>query len=247
MEKDTVIQKIQKLLKLQYNAEKIGSTGEAYQAAKMVRKLLLEYNLSLKDIQNNEVGETMTVKESDPFSYADQYGMTWKRNLMLVICENNLCKLVTVNQLKRMRIVGTEANVIICKEFYQYLLQVFRRLSMERLNEAQNEYLGTGMFMTEAKKKDFIRSYLEGVSRGLQENYGSQRPTSEETGLVLSHSRLIEDYFHQKNIVNARSRRTRTEVRADGYDAGYDDGRNVSLNRQIKNKEGNLNFLEYNE
>ena len=44
MEKENVIQKIQKLLKLQYGAESIGSTGEAYQAAKMVRKLLMEYS-----------------------------------------------------------------------------------------------------------------------------------------------------------------------------------------------------------
>ena len=43
MEKENVITKIQKLLKLQYGAEQIGSTGEAYQAAKMVRKLLMEY------------------------------------------------------------------------------------------------------------------------------------------------------------------------------------------------------------
>ena len=241
MEKDSVIQKIRKLLKLQYGAENVGNAGEAYQAAKMVRKLLLEYNLSLKDVQGDEDGEIMRVTESDPFSYADQYGLTWKRNLMVVICENNLCKLVTTNQLKRMRIVGTEANVIICKEFYQYLLQVFRRLSMERLNEAQNEYLGTGMFMTEPKKKDFIRSYLEGVSRGLQENYDSQRPTSEETGLVLSHSRLIESYLHQKNIKKGRARHVKTEVRADGYDAGYDDGRNVNLNRQITNSGQKVN------
>ena len=54
MEKENVIQKIQKLLKLQYNAEKIGSTGEAYQAAKMVRKLLMEYNLSMSDIDTSE-------------------------------------------------------------------------------------------------------------------------------------------------------------------------------------------------
>ena len=47
MEKETVIQKIRKLLKLQYGAEKIGNSGEAYQAAKLVRKLLLEYNLSM--------------------------------------------------------------------------------------------------------------------------------------------------------------------------------------------------------
>lgn len=44
MDKEDVIQKIKKLLKLQYGAESIGSTGEAYQAAKMVKKLLMEYN-----------------------------------------------------------------------------------------------------------------------------------------------------------------------------------------------------------
>ena len=58
MEKENVINKIRKLLRLQFNAEKIGSTGEAYQAAKMVRKLLMDYNLSLGDIgnENEELG-----------------------------------------------------------------------------------------------------------------------------------------------------------------------------------------------
>lgn len=54
MDKESVISKIRKLLKLQFNAEKIGSTGEAYQAAKMVRKLLMEYNLSMGDIGNED-------------------------------------------------------------------------------------------------------------------------------------------------------------------------------------------------
>lgn len=235
MEKESVIQKIRKLLKLQYSAEKVGNAGEAYQAAKMVKKLLMDYNLSLKDIQGAEDSEAMRITESDPFSYADQYGMVWKRNLLVVICNNNLCKVVQTPLMKRMTIVGTEANVIICKEFYQYLLQVFRRLSMERLNEAQNEYLGTGKFMTEPMKKEYMRSYLEGVGHGLQENYDSQRPTSEETGLVLSHNRLIEDYFKKKDIRKGRSLRSKSVLRADGYDAGYDDGRNVNLNRQINN------------
>lgn len=235
MEKETVIQKIRKLLKLQYGAEKIGNSGEAYQAAKMVRKLLLEYNLSLSDIQEEEQQQAARIVETDPLSYADQYGVSWKQNLLMIICRYNLCSLIVCPRRKQMNIVGTEANTIVVKEFYEYLLKVFRRLSMERLNEAQNEYLGTGRFMTEPKKKDYLRSYLEGVSRGLQENYESQQPTSQETGLVLCHKQLIENYMKEKSIGKAR-RHSTAKVRMDGFDAGFDDGRNVNLNQQLNSR-----------
>lgn len=232
MEKENVIQKIRKLLKLQYGAEKIGNSGEAFQAAKMVRKLLMEYNLSLSDIQEEEQQQAARIVETDPLSYADQYGVSWKQNLLMIICRYNLCSLIVCPRRKQMNIVGTEANTIVVKEFYEYLLQVFRRLSMERLNEAQNEYLGTGRFMTEPKKKDFLRSYLEGVSRGLQENYESQQPTSQETGLMVCHKELIKDYLTSKSIGKAR-RCSTTKVRPDGFNAGFDDGRNVNLNKQL--------------
>ncbi len=232
MDKETVIQKIRKLLKLQYGAEKIGNSGEAYQAAKMVRKLLLEYNLSLSDIQEEEQQQAARIVETDPLSYADQYGVSWKQNLLMIICRYNLCSLVVCPRRKQMNIVGTEANTIVVKEFYEYLLQIFRRLSMERLNEAQNEYFGTGRFMTEPKKKDFLRSYLEGVSRGLQENYESQQPTSQETGLIVCHKELIKDYLASKSIGKARRGRA-CKIRTDGFDAGFDDGRNINLNKQL--------------
>ena len=232
MDKESALQKIRKLLKLQYGAEKIGNSGEAFQAAKMVRKLLLEYNLSLSDIQEEEQQQAARIVETDPLSYADQYGVSWKQNLLMIICRYNLCSLIVCPRRKQMNIVGTEANTIVVKEFYEYLLQVFRRLSMERLNEAQNEYLGTGRFMTEPKKKDFLRSYLEGVSRGLQENYESQQPTSQETGLMVCHKELIKDYLASKSIGKAR-RSSATMVRPDGFNAGFDDGRNINLNKQL--------------
>lgn len=232
MDKVSALQKIRKLLKLQYGAEKIGNSGEAFQAAKMVRKLLMEYNLSLSDIQEEEQQQAARIVETDPLSYADQYGVSWKQNLLMIICRYNLCSLIVCPRRKQMNIVGTEANTIVVREFYEYLLQVFRRLSMERLNAAQNEYLGTGRFMTEPRKKDFLRSYLEGVSRGLQENYESRQPTSEETGLVLCHQQLIKDYMASKSIGKARRGRA-TKVRSDGFDAGFNDGRDVNLNHQI--------------
>ena len=174
MEKENVIQKIQKLLKLQYNAEKIGSTGEAYQAAKMVRKLLMEYNLSMSDI-NTDTEEDIKIVESDDLSFSDQYGVHWKRMLLGVICEHNLCELIYCTQKKRMNIVGSETNMIIVREFYTYLLRVFTRLSMERLNEAQNEAMRQGKFMIDVQKKKYIKRYMDGVHLNLNEKNKSSK------------------------------------------------------------------------
>lgn len=72
MEKENVITKIQKLLKLQYGAEQIGNTGEAYQAAKMVRKLLMEYNLSMSDIDTSDGEQSgVTVTQGEELTGSD--------------------------------------------------------------------------------------------------------------------------------------------------------------------------------
>ena len=86
--------------------------------------------------------------------------------------------------------------------------------------------------MTEPMKKDYLRSYLEGVSRGLEKNYESQQPTSQETGLMVCHKQLIKSYLESKSIGKARRGRA-CKIRTDGFDAGFDDGRHVNLNKQL--------------
>ena len=132
MEKDNVIQKIQKLLKLQYGAQSIGNTGEAYQAAKMVKKLLMEYNLSLSDIDTSDGQNTMKMGKSVDMSSGSKYGNHWKFKLLGVIAINNLCQAYKRDNGK-MFVVGTEDNVTIVKEFYDYLVKVFLRLGKKVL------------------------------------------------------------------------------------------------------------------
>lgn len=237
MEKENVIQKIRKLLKLQYSAEKIGNAGEAYQAAKIVRKLLFEYNLSMNDVDAGSNEETQNITEYDGITMSDQYSIHWKRRLLGIICQYNLCELLYQPKYKKMRIVGTEANIIVCREFYQYLLKVFQRLSMERLDEAQNEAMKHGRIMVPSQKKEYMRSYLEGIPDGLQENYESHRPTAEETGLAICHKEMIKSYYKQKEYKIGKGRNSRIEVIDSAYDVGYSDGRNVSLNGQLNQKE----------
>ena len=250
MKKDSVIQKIRKLLKLQYGAEKIGSTGEAFQAAKMVQKLLIEYNLSMSDIDTSDGETSINMNESVDMSTSSMYGNYWKLKLLDVIAENNLCQAYKRSNGK-IFVVGAEDNVIVVKAFYDYLAKTFKRLSKEHWIEELSKH---GLTKSDEKDKvvsqikiKFIQSYLEGVSEGLQQNYDSLKPTSEETALVVCHNEAIDDYVLSKYKMSNRKKRARTcHLYGDVYDLGCTDGRNVSLNKQIDNV-SSLNRIEYEQ
>lgn len=248
MEKENVIQKIQKLLKLQYGAESIGSTGEAFQAAKMVKKLLMEYNLSMSDINTSDGEQKLTMTKSDELAGSDRYGNHWKFQLLGVIASNNLCSAYK-RVSGKMFVIGTEDNVAIVQEFYNYLVKVFRRLAKEHWERKCKEWEQQGynveyiLFADNTVMNKFFRSYLEGVPVGLQENYDSLKPTSAETALVVCHQEAIDEYVKENFTMNDKKPRTRTrKIYGDAYDLGAADGRAVSLNRQIAQtpKEGLL-------
>lgn len=247
MKKDNVINKIRKLLQLQFNAEKIGSMGEAFQAAKIVKKLLLEYNLSMGDINSEDEKNCINIIESEDMTLIDKYGNYWKCALLDTIARNNLCNSYTRTYNKKMFIIGAEDNVVIVKYFYDYLLKVFRRLAIERFNEAQNAAMVEGKRYTEKGEKLFIRSYLEGVSPGLQENYDSMKPTAEVTALVVCHDQMIEDYLNNKEYKfnDKQRKRRKNKVYKEAYMQGKEDGRNVNLNKQLKSNGKDLLQIEW--
>lgn len=234
MERDNVINKIRKLLKLQYGAEKIGSEGEAFAAAEAIRRLLTEYNLTLDDVGQDEEKQQIEMTE-DAISFVDNYGFNWKKVLMSTICEFNFCTMYIRGD-KKMLIIGAEHNVIVCREFFTYLCQVFRRLSQQRLDERQLELHIEGKLLTDKGCKEFIRSYLEGAGFGLHDNYESRQPTSEETALALSHKKMAEDYLHNKTDYHYTGNTHKPKEHAvyeDAFMAGFADGLNVSLDNQI--------------
>ena len=88
---DAIMSKIKKL-KAQYEgAKKIGSENEAAVAAALMNKLLLQYNLSIDEID-------MTERPADPvehevisgFEYKS-IGGEWENRLTKVLCKHNLC------------------------------------------------------------------------------------------------------------------------------------------------------------
>ena len=149
-------------------------------------------------------------------------------------------------------IVGTKENVAIVQEFYKYLVKVFRRLAKEHWERQCKEWEQQGynvdylLLADKTVENKFFRSYFAGVPIGLQENYESLKPTSEETALVVCHQEAIEEFVNDNyKWSESKTRHRQSAVYGDVYDIGCKDGREVSLNRQIASaaKEGTLNFI----
>ncbi len=230
---EKILEKIRKLLNLQEGAEKIGSEGEAYQAANAIHRLLTEYNLSMADIKENDDKAKINISESEKINYDSEYGSRWRRWLMTSITRFNYCELYTTKGSSKMLIIGQQDNIAICKQLFDYLVKAFRRLSRERYEAAKPTNL-TLCFPD--RKRLWFRSYLEGCAIGLDENFKVHQPTPAETGLMVCHKEAVEDWVQQKyNVLDAKPRaEQKRDLDPQAFRTGQTDGREISLNKQLK-------------
>ena len=184
------------------------------------------------DVTPEEQKNMISVGASEKITYQDTYGV-WKRDLLRIICEYNFCRILLSRGTTYMVVVGTRENAEVVISLYNYLRSVFRRLSVERYTEyvaTYGEYYRTKEF-----KRNYIKSYLLGCCFGLRKQFESIRKTAEETGLMLYHRHLIDDYFQSIGTTTHKSK-NRNNVNAAAYCSGYDDGSKINLNKQIDGK-----------
>ena len=230
---DKIMERIRKLMRLK---ESTTSEGEARAAAAAASRLLKEYNLSLFDISERAQETVFAIGRSGAFSYKDAFGSYWKRDLLNVLCRYNYCRILLCRGTTDMFIVGTDENITAVTVLYDYLRTAFRRLAEER----HKEYVSVrrGYYRTGKYRKKYIRSYLEGVTPGLREQFeaGRSRPAEEsrETALTCCHDALIDKYLEKIGAGTSKAHPRKTGTDRSAYYSGMGDGRNISLNRQIK-------------
>ena len=167
---DKILERIRKLIRLK---ESTTSEGEAKAAATHVKRLLKEYNLSLLDVNEKRPETVFEIRESGAISYKDSFGNYWKRDLLRVLCEYNYCRMLRYRGTTDMLIVGTQENIAAVTVLYDYLRTTFRRLADKRHMEYVS--IKRGYYRTEKYRKEYIRSYLEGVTPGLSKSGKTRR------------------------------------------------------------------------
>lgn len=166
MDKQTILNKIRKLIALRNGARDIGSEGEANAAAAAIQRLLTEYNLSLADVDSAapEEAEESPIGRSDHYNTADNYRSGWKRQLLYALCEYYYCRAYMIAGTPRCTVYGTEMNRMATEYAFNFLESTFSRLSVIRFKEEH------GTCRTPTRHRDiWMASYLLGCASGVRE------------------------------------------------------------------------------
>lgn len=230
MDKQTIINKIQKLIRLRDGARAVGSEGEANAAAAAIQRLITEYNMSLSEIEGTpESEEESCIGRSNNYHTADNYRSGWKRHLLYAICEYYYCKAYMLSGTPRCVVYGTEMNRMAVEYAFNFLEAAFTHLSVIRFKESH----GTCRIPT--RHRDiWLASYLLGCSSGIREKLMSEE-TEQVTGLLISHGAMIDKYMAQEQgSTGSWSSSSNRGLNGRVFGMGYRDGQKQNIAKAIK-------------
>ena len=212
MDRQQVISKIQAILKLQK-----GSTfdGECQNAAAIIDKLCKQYNVSL-----DEATKTQVLDET--FESFKRINSAKAMVLNAIASFYDAKAYVKNGDMKHLQIIGTEAQQIQTKLYYEYLLDVMER-ECDKAYRAEKVIAElNGSTVSRSFKVNFRKAFADKIALRLQE-------MKKEEGRVHEDAEVVNE-----KLSTMRFGRTRKFAGASGAGAvsGADVGGSVSLRRQ---------------
>ncbi len=232
MQKDKILDMIQKLLSLQKGTK---YPHEAEAAAAKVQELLLKYNLEMDDVNTFTPEEESIVKE-DIFETGEKKSeSTWILNLYQVVARYNFCRVLSFSRMRARdnphgtvaTIIGREGNREAVQYMVEWLIPNIRNLA----TEAFNEYEGS------EKKGKFRRGFLMGCTEGIgtklhNEWLRAQQADSKTTAVVARNDKEM-GAFMKKVYPVLTSTRKKSLSSWDGRDEGTKAGQSMEIRRGV--------------
>lgn len=253
MELEKVFEKLKKLKKLYEGAKAIKSEGEAAAAASAIQRLLIQYNLSMSEIdKSNEEDKHKDDVNKDivnGFTYKG-IGGVWEYNLTYVICKWNFCKCFMYgNTYKKLILLGKKENL----EVVEWLRETLSRSFVEISQKRWQEYKKTREYELQyphISKDRFQRGFLIGCARGLDDKLKeiSDRDKKKDqifgtkvTALVLRNNTAIDEYLNKMGVNIKTIHSTTSAGTHSAREMGYKTGRETDINKPISNQRKNTN------
>ena len=223
-EDEKVIEKVAKILALKANA---GTEEEAQAAAAMAQKMAFKYNLDLEAIESGTkgVGRREVIRGTIDVGRAG-----WSRSLLSVVAMNNFCRVVTHGDSPICTVVGERHNLLITDYIYAFVVYEINRLAdaawTNRDRRAVYEPVQT-------YKRGFREGAVVGVSTALsRQRNDDMNNVQGGRALVIVKDQQVEEALHQF-FPNLRAGRSRTVRYGQGYDLGYEKGRQIQINKGV--------------
>ena len=240
---DAIMSKIKKLKAHYESAMKIGSENEAAVAAAFINKLLLQYNLTMEEVDLNERPEDPINHEIiSGFEYKS-IGGEWENRLTNVLCKHNLCRAyVYGSSYKRLLIVGKHENM----ELVKWLLAMLKERYVAFSKIAYKKYKESADYCYTRYSRDrFQRSYLLGCAEGLDEKLTAEREREKKEDTVFAaqvNALVVQSDSALKAYVAEQFGKTghRAGGHSDAYSArqaGREEGRRTELYKPISDNQ----------
>ncbi len=245
-DKEKILEKLRKLMNLKESALELGNEGEACAAAAGITRLLMAYNLSEKDIPEQERIENPVVAEEIPYKTEISNG-NWYEALIATVCKYNMCRSLIIispgrtGRMKRekFRIVGRKKNVEVVLYLVSFLANYFYQTGKKEYAMYRNECLSRYSLKPKTLVM-YLRSYLVGCVLGLNKKLDSERKELQNecniTSLVVSSKAEIDEFLKDTKIEKSRA----SNQRIDDISAmrGYETGKNVEIRKGIYTRAG---------
>lgn len=137
--KESIVEKIQKLLNKADSAKQVGSLHEAEVFATKATELLLQHNLSISDVEDFEKSRKESITQSG-FDEGIKFGQVksdgkWEIDLLGVLSEFNFCQSIFRIRSGKASVIGTKENIEVVKYLFEILRPMLKQMSSEAFNK----------------------------------------------------------------------------------------------------------------
>jgi len=236
-EKESILKRIQKLLKL--SVENGASENEAMQAADKAQKLLQEHNLSISDLKDEDQVEPMDSEDVE----VDRD--LWKGYIRNATAKLYFCKTYTTMKLdkhyrkvKVITFVGRKSNRLVATEMCKYFINTIERLTAEEFKAVPGSRASINK-MSHAFKQGAASRLSKRLNDKYNEIVPDYIPQGNPDGLPVLYKNeqmAITKWLEQKGI-RLRSSKSRMSIRDRvAYSRGSEKANGIGLNTQVNDR-----------
>lgn len=230
MDKNEIIEKVQKLLALATSPNE----NEAKLAAAKAHELLTKYNLSLEQVEESRLGEEYGALDKDQERTAKPIE---DRYILSILQQYFYVKVVTCVRTQKLpwgtnrkagykfTLIGRKHNVQIARYVYDFLFRSFRSTFIEFCK--QNGFRASGA--AARVRKGYYRGLYYGLAEQLEAN--RQKALAAEKALVVAEDKNIDKFMEQhfgEKVKDGKPSRE-GQVNQAAVVAGYQEGKNMKI------------------